>query len=425
MTARPTPLAFALATLVAWALFLGVLVDRGELFIAVVPLAVALLSGRSANGLARFDLRQELSAERLAEGDRLAVTVTVAAHDPLLLVEFLQPLPALLDLNSGSNRIALSLAAGQEARWNYELLCPARGRFRLGALLLRVSDRSGLWSAETQYNDPKQVSVYPYIAPLRHVPQPLRTQSSFGNYVARRVGEGLEPGEIRPFVAGDRVRRVNWRASLRRRQFYVTQFHEERNADIVLMLDTFSESGARPHSTLDYCVRAGAALAGAYLARKDRVGFIECGGYLRWLKPATGRRQRETLVEALLPASVYFSYTVKQLDFLPARVLPAQSLVIALSPLLDRRFIDTAVNLAARGFDFMIIAVSPIEPARWALRHSGLDELALRLWAIEWQLSIVELRRRGLVIIEWHPETPLDGVLAPYSRIRPRWAAQL
>ena len=424
MTARPTPLAFALGTLLVWTLFLGVLVDRAELLIAAVPIAVALLSGRQAGGLPRYGLHQELSTERLAEGDRLAATVTMTAHDALPLIEILQPLPALLELRSGCNRIALSLAAGQEACWRYELLCPARGRFSFGALQLRVWDRSGLWSAETQHKVPKQISVYPFIAPLRHVPRPLRTQSSFGNYVAPHVGEGLEPGEIRPFVPGDWVRRVNWRASLRRSQLYVTQFHEERNADIVLLLDTLSETGARPHSTLDYCVHAGAALAGAYLARKDRVGFIEYGGYLRWLKPATGHRQRESLVEALLPASVYFSYTVKQLEFLPAQELPPQALVIALSPLLDRRFIDTALNLAARGFDLMIIAVSPIEPARWALRKSRLDELACRLWAIEWRLSVEALRRRGLVIIEWQPGAPLDAVLAPFARFRPRWAAR-
>jgi uncharacterized protein (DUF58 family) len=424
VTTRPAPLAFALTALFAWALFLGVLVDRAELFIVAVPLAIALLSGRRPGGLPRFGLRQELSAERVAEGDRLAATVTLAAHDPLPLIEILQPLPAVLELCSGSNRIALSLTAGQQACWRYELLCPARGRFRLGEFQLRIWDRSGLWSGEAQLTDSKPVSVYPYIAPLRHVPRPLRTQSSFGNYVAPRVGEGLEPGEIRPYVAGDRVRRVNWRASLRRKQLYVTQFHEERNADIVLLLDTLSETGARPHSTLDYGVRAAAAVAGAYLSRKDRVGFIEYGGYLRWLKPATGRRQRQSLVEALLPASAYFSYTVKQLDFLPAQVLPPQAFIIALSPLLDRRFIDAAFNLVARGFDLVIIALSPVEPARWALRHSPVDELACRLWALEWRLSLEALRSRGLTIIEWRPDAPLEAVLAPFARYRPRWAAR-
>jgi uncharacterized protein (DUF58 family) len=424
VTARPTPLAFALASLAAWALFLGVLVDRAELLIAAVPLTMALLSARRAGDPPRFDLRHDLSAERLAEGDGLAVTVRVTARDRLPLIEILEPLPALLQLHSGYNRIVLSLAAGQEASWKYEFRCPARGRFSLGALQLRFCDHSGLWTAESQFKDPKAISVYPFIAPVHYVPRPLRTQSSFGNYAARRVGEGIEPGEIRPFVPGDRVRRVNWRASLRRGQLYVTQFHEERNADIVLLLDSLSETGARPRSTLDFCVRAGAALAAAYLGRKDRVGFIEYGGYLRWLNPATGRRQKENLVEALLPASVHFSYTVKQLDYLPARVLPPQALVIALSPLVDQRFIDTAIDLAARGFDLVVIAVSPIEPARWALRHSPIDELACRLWAIEWRRSIEALRRRGLVIVEWHPDAPLDAVLAPFARFRPRWAAR-
>lgn len=53
--------------------------------------------------------------------------------------------------------------------------------------------------------------------------------------------------------------------------------------------------------------------------------------------------------------------------------------------------------LAARGFDLMIIAMSPIEAAGGALRNSSLSELACRLWAIEWRLSIESLRRRGVV----------------------------
>jgi uncharacterized protein (DUF58 family) len=154
MNARPTPLAFALATPTAWALFLGVLVDRAELFIAAVPLAVALLSAR-AGGSPRFRLRHELSTDRLIEGDRLAVTVWLTAVDPLPQIEILEPLPALLELYSSPNRIALSLPAGQEACWRYEVLCHARRHFTLGTLHLRLWDRSALRVAETSYKDPK------------------------------------------------------------------------------------------------------------------------------------------------------------------------------------------------------------------------------------------------------------------------------
>jgi hypothetical protein len=68
---RTTRLAFALATLLASALFLGVLSDRVELFVAAIPLALALSSVALPIRPQPLELRQEVSAVRVAEGDRL------------------------------------------------------------------------------------------------------------------------------------------------------------------------------------------------------------------------------------------------------------------------------------------------------------------------------------------------------------------
>jgi len=422
---RTTPLAFAVAALVGWTLFLGVLVDRAELVIVAVPLAIGLLSAGSRRPPPRIFVAQRLSADRLSEGDRLFVTVTVAAEAPVPIVELFVPLPPMLQVNAGNNRVVLDTAAGDEAELTFSVLCPARGRFDLGTIHLRFWDRSGMAVYETSQTSRKLISVYPYVVPIRQVPRPVRTQLSFGNYVSRRIGEGIEPGDIRPFMPGDRMRHINWRASLRNQQLYVTRFHEENNADVVLLLDTLSETGLAPYSTLDLSVRAAAALANAYLARKDRVGFIEFGGFLRWINPATGQRQAEALVEGLLPAATHFSYVVPQLDRVPNRLLPRQALVIALTPLLDERFIKATVNLAARGFDVILLALSPIEPTRRVLGRTALDDTACRLWMMEWQVKVDELRRRGLAIAEWHAETSLEAVLAPFAKTRPRRAAPL
>jgi uncharacterized protein (DUF58 family) len=286
----------------------------------------------------------------------------------------------------------------------------------LGLLHTRVWDRSGIRVGETRYQRPALLSVYPTVEPLRSVPRPLRTQSSFGNYVAPRLGAGIEPG--------DRIRQDNWRASLRLGQLYVTQYHQERNADVVLLLDSSSDIGARPISTLDLSVRAAAALAAAYIARKDRVGLIEYGGYLRWIKPATGRRHARAIFEALVPADFFFTYVAKDLDIVPPRVLPRRALVIAISPLLDPRFEKALFDLSARGFDLVVLAISPVEPTRRAVGPSELDELASRLWALERQGKLVKLRGRGLEILEWAPEVPLEAVFARFARYRPRWAAR-
>jgi uncharacterized protein (DUF58 family) len=214
------------------------------------------------------------------------------------------------------------------------------------------------------------------------------------------------------------VRHVNWRASLRLGKLYVTRQHQERNADVMLMLDTSSQVGVAPGTSLDHCVRAAASLASAYLSRKDRVGLIKYGGLLHWVKPSSGRIQLERLLDVLLEAQVVFTYVAKDLALIPPRVLSPRSLVIALSPLLDPRFIKAASDLAARGFDVVILSVSPVDVTRGALDGSVLVDAACRLWELERRARLVELRRQGLRVLEWHPDEPLDLVLGQLGRHR-------
>jgi uncharacterized protein (DUF58 family) len=163
-------------------------------------------------------------------------------------------------------------------------------------------------------------------------------------------------------------------------------------------------------------VRGAAALAAAYLARKDRVGLIEYGGQPRWVRPGAGRAHLERLLDSLLSASVVFTYVNRDLDLVPPRILPPQALVVALSPLLDRRFVRAAADLAARGFDLLVIAVSPVPPARAAARRSAVLDVAARLWTLERRAELDQYRRRGLTLVEWDGSGPLDAVLAAFSR---------
>jgi hypothetical protein len=109
---------------------------------------------------------------------------------------------------------------------------------------------------------------------------------------------------------------------------------------------------------------------------------------------------------------------------LPPRVLPANALVIALSPMLDERFLKAIADLVARGFDVIVVAVSPLEPTRRLLAGSAIDDLACRLWAIEWRGGLDALRRHGVTILEWDNDASLEAALAPLIHTRPRWAAR-
>jgi len=82
--------------------------------------------------------------------------------------------------------------------------------------------------------------------------------------------------------------------------------------------------------------------------------------------------------------------------------------------------VRAARDLAARRFDLVVIAVSPVAAARAAVRRGRVADLAARLWALERRAQLDELRRAGLTIIDWDGVEPLDVALASLTRRRPR-----
>jgi uncharacterized protein (DUF58 family) len=420
MTWRVTPLTLSLLTVTAWVLSLAVLTGRPDLFVAVLPLALVLATLAMRPSAPDYSLMHRISGDRVFEGDTVTVTVEVTASTAVALLELYEPLAPGSLLASGNHRAVMTLRPGQTASWSYQISYPVRGVYDLGTLVVRVRDRWSLRWQEGRHVDHKRVRVHPRSAPLRGLPRPLRTQTSVGDYVSRAFGEGIEPGDIRQFAPGDRIRQVNWRASLRLGTLYVTQQHRERNADVVLMLDTMAQVGTASVTTLDAAVRAAASLATAYLARKDRVGLIVYGGVIDWVRPGSGRAHYERIADSLLRTDVVFTYVTKDLKLVPPRVLPPHAFIVALTPLLDGRFTQAAVDLVARGFDVLVLVVSPVELMRARLNASPIDQLACRLWTLERRARLEELRRHGLPVIEWNPADPLEAAIAGLDRRRHR-----
>src|SRR5262249_59057340 len=152
--------------------------------------------------------------------------------------------------------------------------------------------------------------------------------ASFVHYVSRSAGEGLEFAGVRQYSSGDRLRRVHWRTSLARQQLYVNDYYCERNADVVILLDTLVSIGTERVNTLDVAVRAAASLAAHYLYCKDRVGLINYGGVCTWGPPAVGQLQLYRLLDALLETRTHFNYLTKDIALIPPPVIPPGALVL-------------------------------------------------------------------------------------------------
>ena len=409
MTRAATPKLGAYAGLAALGLLAALATRLPELVVLAAPFAVIVAVGLVVARRPAIDAEVALERERILEGDELEVRVGLYAAVGGERVEVLLELPHELQLEDGDNPRVLHLADGASRELTLRLRCLRWGGLRLGRVYVRSHDAAGLFRHEAGVDRRQPLKVYPTEEALRHLLKPLDTQVFSGNHVARQKGEGIEFADLRPFVPGDRLRYVNWRASARRGELWVNEHHAERNADVVVFLDSFAEMRRGGRSTLDPALRAAASLAARYLRQKDRVGFVTFGGMLNWLLPSTGTSQLYRIVDAMLDTQIVLSYAWKGIDVVPPRTLPPQALLIALTPLLDDRAAGALLDLRGRGFDLVVIEVSPL-PLVPAARGE-VQELGHQLWRLRRDAVRGRFERAGVPIAVWGDDSSLAAAL--------------
>jgi uncharacterized protein (DUF58 family) len=421
VTRRPSPKLGAYAGLAALGLFAALAARRPELAALAAPFALFAALGLVLARAPEVSARLDLDIERVYEGDELEAVLTLESPTGVADLEALLIVPAGLAVAGGDNPVAVRLRRGERRELPLRLEVRRWGGYRLGDVLLRARDPLGAFHWEARVTSPRTVKAYPRPERLDELLRPHLTQVFSGNYVSRERGEGIEFADLRPFTPGDRIRRVNWRASARRRELWVNEYHPERNADVVVFLDTFAEAGGADGSTLDLAVRAASAFVGHYLHHKDRVGFVAYGGRLNWLRPRTGVAQLYRIIDALVDAEIVLNYAWSDVDVLPRQTLPPRSLIVALTPLLDDRSASALLDLRGRGFDLAVVEVSPLPfvPAG----RGGRAELAYRLWLLQREVVRARFEKAGVAVGTWDGETSLVGALEEVRAFR-RFAAR-
>jgi uncharacterized protein (DUF58 family) len=413
-----TPKLGAYVGLAALALLAALATRRPELAVVAVPFALTAALGLLLARRPSIDAEVELDVERALEEDELDVRVTLRATVGAERVEVLLQLPRELVVVEGDNPLQLRLADGEQRELTFRVRCARWGAFRVGRVYLRAHDWFGLFQREIVLDRRQPLKVYPSEEHLRDLLRPTDTQVFSGNHVARQKGEGIEFADLRQFVPGDRIRHVNWRASARRGELWVNEHHAERNADVVILLDSFAEARRGDRSTLDPALRAAGTLAARYLRQKDRVGFVTFGGILNWLLPTTGTVQLYRIVDAMLDTQIVLSYAWRDIRTVPRRTLPPQALVLALTPLLDERSETALLDLRGRGFDLVVIEISPLSLLPESPGELG--ELADQLWRLRRDAMRGRFERAGIPVAVWGDETSLAAAVEEVSSYRRR-----
>jgi uncharacterized protein (DUF58 family) len=414
VTGFTSPRLSVYAAVAASGLVAGLALGRVEPVALAAPFLLALVAA-VAGHTPDVSVHLSLDRERVLEGDEITARVELASANGVDRFELLLFLPPGVRAEGAPAR-ALHLRAGEEQAIELKLRCDHWGALSVGPLVVRARDILGIRTWEGQAGEVQRLRVYPAEEALHSLVAPLETQVFVGNQVSRARGEGIEFADLREWQPGDRVRRVNWRATALRGSLWVNEQYPERNTDVVLFLDTFAEVRVEGRSTNDRAVRAAATLARGYLQRKDRVGLVGFGGVLSWLVPESGTRQLYAIVDTLLTSGIVHSYAMRGVDVLPPRTLPPKALVLAITPLLDDRTAAALLDLRARGYDLIVVEVSPLELLEPDPASSS--QLAHRLWRLSREALRWRYEQLGVPVVTWREGEPLAAPLEEVNAFR-------
>ncbi|MEH1097662.1 DUF58 domain-containing protein [Micromonospora sp. CPCC 205561] len=423
-------------------LIAGVLLGRVDLVVLAAPFAIGTAYALRRRPTALPQVWISADEGHLVEGGELTGTVTVGNPDvldydvavvrsrvsPWLRVERVTIAGATAASGAGSagapgvaDRPFVTAVPAAEAV-DLELTGTALrwGRHPIGPAGARVAAAQGLLVSRAVITEPSRLRVYPRTEPFDAVEAMPRAAGLVGAHHSRRPGEGGELAGVRIFAPGDRLRRIDWRVSLRARQLHVAATLSDRDAEVVVLLDVLAEAGrsggvSGAASVLDTTVRAAAAIAEHYLHRGDRVSMLEYGPAARRLRPATGRRQYLTVLEWLLEVRAESSPHEPYDQVFGPQVLSADALVVVLTPLLDERSAQMLARLARSGR--FVVAVDTLPADLAPPKDRGWAEVAYRLWRLDRDTMIGQLREHGVPVVRWAGAGSLDQVLRDVARL--------
>lgn len=410
--ARATALA---ATLVLVALALG----RPELLVLAAPFAV--LTGLGIGQRPRRPLRLDLlSTDRwLHEGQSTRVRLQLDDTREIEQVTMtLAPAPYIA-MQPYGGMVSASIRPGDRVADHVSLVVsPRRWGVRMtGQGRAAATSRWGGYRWGPVSLPDVRLTALPETPAFDSTESP-NPVGLIGRNRSRRPGDGTEFLSIRPFQPGDRLRRIDWRTTLRTRELHAVGSTAMEDSSVLLLVDAVADVGtsagvAGTPSSLDATVRAAAALAAHHIRVGDRVSLRVLGSAGLMVPPGAGVRHQRRIQEALarVHPGAPDGYGTGRLN------VDAGTVVVVLSSMLTPEVNTMTVSLARRGLTLVAVDTLPAEALpEQAEKDRSPARLAWRMRLLERQVQVHEITAQGIPVVAWRGPGTLDEVLQRLAR---------
>jgi len=336
----------------------------------------------------------------------VTLTVTNVGDQTLPDVRLVDGVPDALGVVDGSPRRAVTLRPGDTTTLTYDVEA-SRGVHEWGETTVLTRNWSGTAERESGVTAPGNIRCIPSLA-QDHEDFPLRKQTveHAGRVTTDTGGAGIEFHATREYQHGDPMHRIDWKRTAKTGEFTTIQFREERAATVALVVDTRRDayvSDTDGVSAVEHSIRGARTVGPALMGAGNSVGVAAFGPIWTWLTPSLGRdhraRLRETLAtgEGFGPLPSGDRYLPRQTIRRLRNHLPGDAQVIFFSPVADDYLVTTLRRIEAYGHDVTLVSPDVTDTDT----HGGL------VATMERSERLRAVRRAGIRVVDWDPDTPL------------------
>jgi len=188
----------------------------------------------------------------------------------------------------------------------------------------------------------------------------LCSQIFSGEYHSAFKGQGIAFAEVREYQWGDDIRSIDWNVTARMNAAYVKEFEEDRELNILLLVDASSSGffGTQRELKSDLITEVGALLSFSAIQNNDKAGAIFFTDKIeKYLPPKKGRSQTLRIIRELVEMAPTSPRTdlAQALLFLD-HVMKKRSVVFILSDFIASDY-ETELRMIARNHDVIGIHV--------------------------------------------------------------------
>jgi len=337
------------------ALFTGGVFTYGLFFFALFMVLVSYISGRSSYKSLVCIVWQ--SSDRLVAGDRISISIDLynSGWLPMPYLIISANLPKRLTGEEPKPHIE-SVMPGIKASIKKDFVCRHRGVYDIGHVEVEFGDIFGLFRWKKIFDDEICIHVYPKLHILNNIELPVRQQ--FGTVAVKHNAyeDFASTKDIRKYQKGDSFKRMHWKVTAHRGDFFVRNVELNASANLNVFLDMYkgSYSGENAEDMEEKAAECAVSVVQYVLRQSMSVNFTAKGE-----KPlsisAKGINRFQELLDAVSKLSAAGDIPVSELVKREARKLSSDATIIVITPSIDRESAETYVALRTSGIEFVLI----------------------------------------------------------------------